>query len=347
MTEDARSYAGGELSDDLAVVVIRRSQPDGPAARRGRRHAGRSSRRGGARTGERASRRSRPQRPAAPTRSSSTCCAGRARSRARPRGAAGCAALDEALALVAALGLAVQLDVKHRGLETGRRRRAAAPRLARPELRQLVLAARPRRLRGGRAGAAACVHLSRGSARRDREPRCSRPAVRPALAALRAGASAPPAALAPRFAAQAATLNWAVVTPAAVDACHRLGVAVFVWTVNDPALARTLVESGIDGIITDDPRIVPAGSALHVKRLVTSSPRPARRRSSSRRPCSPTRRRRGDTTTSTTTTTHDDDDDGADRCIVPAGVMLAGVAIGGLAVRPPPHSGRPTPSHRR
>ena len=60
--------------------------------------------------------------------------------------------------------------------------------------------------------------------------------------------------------ARAATLNWAVVTPAAVDACHRLGVAVFVWTVNEPALAITLVESGIDAIISDDPRIVPAGT---------------------------------------------------------------------------------------
>jgi glycerophosphoryl diester phosphodiesterase len=59
--------------------------------------------------------------------------------------------------------------------------------------------------------------------------------------------------------ASAATLNWAVVTPRAVEVCHRLGAAVYVWTVNDPTLARTLVESGIDGIITDDPRLLPAG----------------------------------------------------------------------------------------
>ena len=55
--------------------------------------------------------------------------------------------------------------------------------------------------------------------------------------------------------AVAATLNWAVVTPASIEVCHRLGVAVFVWTVNEPALATTLVASGIDGIITDDPGI--------------------------------------------------------------------------------------------
>jgi glycerophosphoryl diester phosphodiesterase len=49
------------------------------------------------------------------------------------------------------------------------------------------------------------------------------------------------------------------VTPAAIEGCHRLGVAVYVWTVNEPALATTLVESGIDGIISDDPGIIPAG----------------------------------------------------------------------------------------
>ena len=55
--------------------------------------------------------------------------------------------------------------------------------------------------------------------------------------------------------ASAATLNWAVVSPAVISVCHGLGAAVYVWTVNDRALARTLVESDIDGIITDDPGI--------------------------------------------------------------------------------------------
>jgi glycerophosphoryl diester phosphodiesterase len=55
--------------------------------------------------------------------------------------------------------------------------------------------------------------------------------------------------------ASAVTLNWAVVTPRAIEVCHRAGVAVYVWTVNEPGLAKTLVESGVDGIITDDPRL--------------------------------------------------------------------------------------------
>jgi glycerophosphoryl diester phosphodiesterase len=41
--------------------------------------------------------------------------------------------------------------------------------------------------------------------------------------------------------------------------CHALGLRVDYWTVNEPALARSLVELGADGIMTDDPAsIVPA-----------------------------------------------------------------------------------------
>ena len=86
-----------------------------------------------------------------------------------------------------------------------------------------------------------------------------RPLVTPALAAMR---SLLPRRL-PRWLdtvdAAAVTLNWAVVTPAAVAVCHRLGAAVYVWTVNERELAETLVETGVDAIITDDPRIVPRG----------------------------------------------------------------------------------------
>jgi glycerophosphoryl diester phosphodiesterase len=44
-----------------------------------------------------------------------------------------------------------------------------------------------------------------------------------------------------------------------VQLCHRLDVAVYAWTVDEAALATSLVETGIDGIITNDPRILPAG----------------------------------------------------------------------------------------
>jgi glycerophosphoryl diester phosphodiesterase len=166
--------------------------------------------------------------------------------------------LDDALALVASLGLAVQVDVKVRGLETG----------VVEALRRHTLLER---------SFVSSFSLPILAAFRTAEPQLPRAftypedrlgitgsrvlgsATRPILAALRA--------LLPRrlprwlnaAGASAATLNWAVVTPETIEVCHRLGVAVYAWTVNEPALAITLVETGIDGIITDDPRIIPAG----------------------------------------------------------------------------------------
>lgn len=42
-----------------------------------------------------------------------------------------------------------------------------------------------------------------------------------------------------------------VVTPRLLDAAHRHGVEVHVWTVNDPDDMRRLVSMGVDGIVTD------------------------------------------------------------------------------------------------
>jgi glycerophosphoryl diester phosphodiesterase len=166
--------------------------------------------------------------------------------------------LDEALALAASLGLAVQVDVKLRGLEAGvavaLRRHGLLERSFVSSFSLPILV----------AFAAVEPRLPRAfTYPEDRlgvtGSRVLGPATKPALAALRA--------LLPRrlprwlraAGASAATLNWAVVTPAAIEVCHRRGVAVYAWTVNEPALAITLVESGIDGIISDDPRIIPAG----------------------------------------------------------------------------------------
>jgi glycerophosphoryl diester phosphodiesterase len=38
-----------------------------------------------------------------------------------------------------------------------------------------------------------------------------------------------------------------------IDKCHRLGLAVDYWTVNDPIEAEVLLHRGADGIMTDDP----------------------------------------------------------------------------------------------
>ncbi|MFC4426772.1 glycerophosphodiester phosphodiesterase [Deinococcus navajonensis] len=47
-----------------------------------------------------------------------------------------------------------------------------------------------------------------------------------------------------------------VVTPAFVRAMHARGVAVQVWTINDPAEMRRLIGLGVDGIITDRPDLL-------------------------------------------------------------------------------------------
>jgi glycerophosphoryl diester phosphodiesterase len=166
--------------------------------------------------------------------------------------------LDDGLALIAELGVFVQLDVKLRGVEEGV---VAAVRRARLVDRSFVSSLSLSVL-------VAFAALEPGLARSLTYPEdrfgvsgspILRPLVRPGLAAMRATL---PRRL-PRWLdaarAHAATLNWAVVTPQVLDVCRRRGVAVLAWTVNDAGLAESLVESGIDAIITDDPRIVPGG----------------------------------------------------------------------------------------
>ncbi|HEY6737890.1 MAG TPA: glycerophosphodiester phosphodiesterase family protein [Actinopolymorphaceae bacterium] len=46
----------------------------------------------------------------------------------------------------------------------------------------------------------------------------------------------------------------AVTDASLIERIHELGMTVNVWTVNDPARARALVELGVDGIITDYPQ---------------------------------------------------------------------------------------------
>jgi glycerophosphoryl diester phosphodiesterase len=43
-----------------------------------------------------------------------------------------------------------------------------------------------------------------------------------------------------------------VVTPALVDLAHDRGLPVHVWTVDDPARMRRLLDLGVDGIMTDE-----------------------------------------------------------------------------------------------
>ena len=55
--------------------------------------------------------------------------------------------------------------------------------------------------------------------------------------------------------ATAAVLYWEVVTGPVVARCRALGVPVLAWTVDDPAVLPELDALGVDGVITNDPRI--------------------------------------------------------------------------------------------
>ncbi len=47
-----------------------------------------------------------------------------------------------------------------------------------------------------------------------------------------------------------------VVTPRFIDAAHRCGVHVHVWTIDDPAEIGRLLDLGVDGIMTDRPEVL-------------------------------------------------------------------------------------------
>jgi glycerophosphoryl diester phosphodiesterase len=52
-----------------------------------------------------------------------------------------------------------------------------------------------------------------------------------------------------------AMLHWAVLSPAVLDRCHAQGAAVWTWTVNEPAVLERVIALGVDGVISDDPRL--------------------------------------------------------------------------------------------
>ena len=41
-----------------------------------------------------------------------------------------------------------------------------------------------------------------------------------------------------------------------ITACHQRGLAIYVWTVDDPSRAKTLLRCGVDGLFTNDPKLL-------------------------------------------------------------------------------------------
>jgi glycerophosphoryl diester phosphodiesterase len=55
--------------------------------------------------------------------------------------------------------------------------------------------------------------------------------------------------------ASVAVLHYLFVSRAAIERCHALGVPVIAWTVDDPTRLRRLAAIGVDGVVSNDPRI--------------------------------------------------------------------------------------------
>jgi len=161
---------------------------------------------------------------------------------------------DEALEFLSTVGVGLQADVKSRrhGREIaaalrrhGLVERAVASSFWRTALRDLR-AEEPRLALG-----ITYPEDRRGLARR----RLLAPLVQPAVGLL---GRALPRRL-PRWlkgtGASVAMLHYAVLSQAAVDRCHAREAAVWTWTVNEPELLRRVVALGVDGVISDDPRL--------------------------------------------------------------------------------------------
>jgi glycerophosphoryl diester phosphodiesterase len=171
-----------------------------------------------------------------------------------PLEAGGLPSLDEALDYLGAAGVGVHLDLKSAGAETAVaetvRRHALVERTLVSSFRGPVLlalhAAEPA-LRLGRTYPQDRTGLA--------QRRALEPVVRGILHAMRRALPRRIAGLLASSQATAAVLHWFVVDERVVERCHALGAPVLVWTVDDPAELARLDALGVDGVITNDPRI--------------------------------------------------------------------------------------------
>ncbi|CAB4700935.1 unannotated protein [freshwater metagenome] len=160
--------------------------------------------------------------------------------------------LDEVLALLAASGVAVHVDMKAEGIE-----RAVVAALMQHDLvgRSVVSTTWPASLRR-------LVHSNPDVPRALGYPRdrlsvsrlhWPRAVTRVGAAALRSVLPVRLPVLAAISRADVLALHHSMISPKVVLAAHRRGIAVFAWTVNDPVVASRFAAIGVDGIVTDDP----------------------------------------------------------------------------------------------
>jgi len=83
----------------------------------------------------------------------------------------------------------------------------------------------------------------------------ARPALRAGISALRRRYPAILAKHGPELNVNAVWVYHPIVTPKAVEVAHEIGVELMAWTVDDSGRMRELLEMGVDGIVSNDPRL--------------------------------------------------------------------------------------------
>lgn len=169
--------------------------------------------------------------------------------------APGVPTLDEALAFFAGrphAGLHLDLKTHAHGAEI-----AAALRQHGLEERTFVSSHRPASLRDLAAHAPGLTlgltypEDRYGVAKR----RAFAPVIAAAVPAMRAALPRRIGRWLERAGASVAVLHEALVTRAVVERCHALGAPVIAWTVDDPVRLQGLQALGVDGVVSNDPRI--------------------------------------------------------------------------------------------
>jgi glycerophosphoryl diester phosphodiesterase len=166
------------------------------------------------------------------------------------------ATLDEALAYLAGTPAGVHVDLKSRGVEAALVERLRAQGLVERTIVSSFDPADLRRLHTLEPG------LELGLSYPDDRFGVSRrrvlmPLVVSALKLMRAGLPPRIGRMLSGAEASAAMLHWSVVSRGVVERCHAHGVPVLAWTVVSREEVRRLDELGVDGVIADDPQIVP------------------------------------------------------------------------------------------
>ena len=164
--------------------------------------------------------------------------------------------LDEALAYLSGTDVGLHVDVKWVGYERRSSTRSAGT--ASLPARSSARSSRPASSRwappspacGARSRTRSTATACRSGSRS--RPRCSRPSS-PCARRCRVGSAA--CSTAPGRRSRRCT--YLVATRSVIERCHDHGAAVWAWTVDEPRTVTRLA-AGVDGIVSNDPRVLAA-----------------------------------------------------------------------------------------